>query len=148
MFSGVFGQSASNFRYQAARLGKSRLQHHVVCKYGCVYVSGLLFIKRAHPCLSIVSADDDRQRRSVKVRPFPNLRKSLTALHNGQTDRLEISRCRCNAGGLQILPKRVIIKSWSCSAWSPRQRQRCRHSSYTSWRNAGCHVQLGNKLFR
>ena len=72
----------------------------MVCKYGCVYVGGLLFIKRAYPCLSVVSADDDRQRRSVKVGPFPYLRKPLTAPDGDQADGLEVGRCRRTGPGI------------------------------------------------
>ena len=57
----------------------------------------------------MVSADYDRQRRSVKVRPFPYLCKSLTALDGDQADGLEVGCCRRNMGSLQNLLKLFFL---------------------------------------
>ena len=48
-----------------AKTGFRCLQHHMVCQYGGIYVGSFLFIERAYPCLSMVSADNDCQRCSV-----------------------------------------------------------------------------------
>jgi hypothetical protein len=52
------------------------------------------FLVRVPDCKDIDRLQMIRQRRSVKVRPFPNLRKSLTAPDGNQADGLEIDRCR------------------------------------------------------
>ena len=55
-----------------------------------VNVAGLLLVKRPHPCLIVVGADDNGQGRFVDAGRFANLRKTFLALNSNQVNRLEV----------------------------------------------------------
>ena len=55
-----------------------------------VNVAGLLLVKRPHPCLIVVGADDNGQGRFVDAGRFADLRKTFLALNSNQVNRLEV----------------------------------------------------------
>ena len=67
------------------------LEHHVVGQDRGVNVAGLLLVKRPHPCLIVVGADDNGQGRFVDAGRFANLRKTFLALNSNQVNRLEVA---------------------------------------------------------
>ena len=74
----------------AAQAQLRGLEHHVVGQDGGINVPGLLLVKGPHPCLVVVSADDDSQGRTIDVCGFADLRKALGALDGNQVNRLKV----------------------------------------------------------
>ena len=84
---------AKNIRLEVAYPDRTKpklrgLKHHVIRQNGSVNVAGLLLIKGTNPCLIVISADDDSQRRPIDIGRLSNLCQSFLALNGNQVNRL------------------------------------------------------------
>jgi hypothetical protein len=112
---------ADNIRLEIANPYRAKsqfrsLKHHVVCQNGGVNITCLLLIKRAHPRLFMVSADDDCQRRTVEVCSLSYLFKSFFALHHNQMHRLEVCGSWSYMGSFQNLIQFFLFHRLICVA--------------------------------